>query len=169
MSKRANVEVVHFAESAGDDFDESPPGECLVPARPMGVAVRWSARFSELVAYHEEQKRIPPPSMAGGLGRWVTNQRERRATMDPERKARLDALEWWTWTVHAGWDERFDELCAYHADHGEMPPPSTPGLGNWVRDQRARRAKMDPERKARLEALEWWAWSLRPRVGWPAR
>ena len=161
------------------DFD--PPRECLdgaeraaaeSPARPMRVAVRWSARFSELVAYHEEHRRIPPPFIAGGLGRWVTNQRQRLATMDPERKARLDALEWWTWaTVQAGWDARFDELCAYHAEHGEMPPPSTPGLGVWVRHQRACRAKMGPERKARLSALEWWAWALalRPRVGWPAR
>ena len=143
----------------------------------MGLAVsdRWSARFDELVAYHEEHGRFPPLCNTGTtptppLGRWVSTQRMHRATMNQQRKARLEALEWWTWGL-AGWDERFDELCAYYAQHREMPPPSTPGLGIWVRYQRAIRNTICPARKARLDALEWWAWSLalRPRVGWDAR
>ena len=115
-------------DDAGSDEDpcEESALELLYTAvyDSMGVAVsdRWSARFDELVAYHEEHMRIPPLFKAGTptppLGRWVSNQRQRRATMNPERKARLDALEWWTWgRGRAHWDERFDELCAYHAEH----------------------------------------------------
>jgi hypothetical protein len=134
----------------------------------MGVAVddsdRWSARFDELVAYHAEHSSFPPRSTPGGLGAWVNMQRCNRATMSVERKARLEALEWWKWSVRAapvlvGWDARFDELVAYHAEHGRLPTQSAPGgLGSWAGRQRAGRATMDAERKARLEALGWWMW-----------
>jgi hypothetical protein len=81
-----------------------------------------------------------------------------RETMAPERKARLEALEWWVWDpLDAAWDARFDETIAYHAEHGRLPPRSTPG-GAWVHKQRTMRETMAPERKARLEALEWWVW-----------
>jgi hypothetical protein len=135
----------------------------------------WSTRYSELVAFYEANGTVPPCSAPGGLGRWVDTQRCRRATMPTERKARLESLEWWAWSVRAapvGWDVRFGELVAYHAEHGRIPPVSTPGLGPWVVTQRQARATMTPERKERLEALEWWAWSVRAAsviVGWDAR
>ena len=125
----------------------------------------WSTKFDELVAFYEANGRLPPQSTPGGLGKWVDKQRTRRATMSAERKARLEALHWWVWSVYAapvlvGWDARFDELVAYHAEHGTLPPASTPGgLGSWVAVQRTGRATMPPERKARLEALGWWVWN----------
>jgi hypothetical protein len=56
----------------------------------------WSRSFGELVAFYEANGRLPPQSTPG-LGKWVDTQRQRRATMDAERKARLDDLEWWVW------------------------------------------------------------------------
>jgi hypothetical protein len=81
--------------------------------------------------------------------------------MDAERKAKLDALGWWVWDPHdAAWDARYDELVAYYAEHGTLPPKSTPGgLGKWVTTQRKKRATMDADRKAKLDALPWWVWS----------
>ena len=119
----------------------------------------WDARFDELVAFHAEHGRLPPHSTPGGLGTWVAAQRMRRATMSAERKARLDALQWWVWDQYdAAWDARYDELVAYHAEHGRLPTGMTPGLGRWINDQRTSRETMDAERKARLDALPWWAW-----------
>jgi hypothetical protein len=120
--------------------------------------VDWDARFDQLVAFFEANGRLPPRSTPG-LGKWVNAQRQRRATMAPERKARLDALAWWTWNPYDdAWSTKFDELVAYHAEHGRLPPQSTPGLGTWVVTQRTKRATMTPERKARLDALPWWVW-----------
>jgi hypothetical protein len=123
----------------------------------------WSTKFDELLAYHAEHGRLPPQTTPGGLGTWVSAQRACRASMDAERKARLDALEWWAWSVRAtpvriGWDARLDELVAYHEEHGRLPPFAAPGIGTWVDSQRQGRATMGAERKARLEALEWWVW-----------
>jgi hypothetical protein len=124
----------------------------------------WSTKFDELVAFYQANGRLPPSATLGGLGAWVVTQRMRRATMSAARKAKLDSLGWWVWSVYAapvlvGWDARFDELVAYHAEHGMGPARSAPGgLGTWVHTQRRSRAKMTPERKTRLEAMEWWVW-----------
>ena len=122
----------------------------------------WSTQFEQLVAYHAECGMLPLQSTPV-LGSWVNQQRTRRATMSSDRKARLDALPWWVWSVReahvrTGWDARYDELVAYHAEHGRIPPQSTPGLGAWVSDQRTSRSTVHAERKARLDALPWWVW-----------
>jgi hypothetical protein len=154
-------------ESGGSEEDEQNAADLLYTAvyDATGTALTdaWSTWYDELVAFYEANGRIPPSSTPGGLGTWVQRQRQRRATVTPERKARLEALPWWVWSVretHAivGWDARFDELVAYHAEHGRLPTTTTPGLGEWVNTQRARRATMPPERKVRLDSLEWWVW-----------
>jgi hypothetical protein len=134
---------------------------------PLDTA--WSTKFDEFVAYHAEHGRLPPQSTP--LGKWVHKQRTKRATMDAERKAKLDALGWWEWDPHdAAWDAMFDELVAYYAEHGRLPPRSTPPmrLGYWVHTQRQRRATMDAERKAKLDALGWWVWDPYD-AAWDAR
>jgi hypothetical protein len=79
--------------------------------------------------------------------------------MPDKRKARLAALVWWAWNPRdEAWSKSLCELVAYRAEHGRFPPRATP-LGNWVRTQRAAKATMDAERKARLVALVWWAWN----------
>jgi len=83
--------------------------------------------------------------------------------MATERKARLEALEWWEWDARDdAWPVRFDELVSYHAEHGRLPLQSAPGrLGRWVTTQRTKRETMSPDRKARLDALPWWVWRVR--------
>ena len=49
--------------------------------------------------------RLPPYATQGGLGKWVGTQRTNRATMTPERKARLDALDWWVWGARDARDD----------------------------------------------------------------
>ena len=168
-------------ESGGSEQDEQNAADLLYTAvyDATGTALTdaWSTRYDELVAFYEANGTLPSTRMPGGLGTWVANQRQRRATVTPERKQRLEALPWWAWSVRethvlVGWDARFDELVAYHAEHGRIPTTTTPGLGAWVRNQRTKRARMAPERKQRLDALPWWAWSVHAThaiVGWDAR
>ena len=79
--------------------------------------------------------------------------------MDTERKARLESLAWWVWLVRetpvlVGWDARYDELVAYHAEHGRVAPQLTPGgLGTWAQNQRSRSETMATERKKRGSRL----------------
>lgn len=123
----------------------------------------WNTHFNELVAFYAEHGRFPPAT--GGIGSWVATQRASSATMDAERKAQLESLNWWAWSVRAGWDAHFDELVAYHEEHSRLPLASTRGLGKWVTKQRWKRETMTSDRKARLQALPWWVWDARVRVG----
>ena len=52
------------------------------------------------------------------------------------------------------WEERFDELEAYHAEHGHIRV-SDLKLAKWVREQREqhRLGKLRPERREKLESL----------------
>jgi hypothetical protein len=129
--------------------------------RATPVVVDWYTQFDELVAFYDANGRMPPQSTPR-LGQWVSGQRQTRGTMAPERKARLEALEWWIWNTRGdAWSTQFDELVAYYAANGRIPPFATPRLGPWVDTQRQRRATMAPERKARLDALGWWVWRVR--------
>ena len=151
-----------MSEERKAKLDALPWWVWLVSATPVVVA--WEARFDELVAYHAEHGRVPP-QLTPGLGTWVQNQRSRSESMSTERKARLEALEWWEWDARGdAWSVRFEELVAYHAEHGRLPPQSSPGgIGSWVSGQRAKRETMGPDRKARLDALGWWVWRVRGR------
>ena len=157
-------------ESDGSEEDEQSAAELLYTAvyDATGAALTdaWTTRFDELVAFYGANRTLPPQSTPGGVGKWVAMQRHRRATMPGERKARLDALGWWVWSVRAplmlvGWDARFEELVAFYEANGRLPTRATPGLGVWVGNQRCARATMAPERKARLDALGWWVWDTR--------
>jgi DNA repair protein RadD len=118
----------------------------------------WSTRYDELVAFYEENGCMPPTSTAG-LGPWVSTQRKTLATMPHERKERLTALRFWTWDpLDEAWSARFAELVAFCEANGRMPSVKTAGLGPWVNRQRLARATMPQERKAKLEALRFWAW-----------
>ena len=76
--------------------------------------------------------------------------------MPAERKAKLDALPWWSWSRYTDeWETKLSVVVAYYEEHGRVPPPSAPG-GSWVRKQRARRGLLADERKARLEEMPWW-------------
>jgi hypothetical protein len=125
----------------------------------------WSTRFDELVAFYEANGRCPPRSTPGGLRTWVGEQRTCHETMCAARKARLESLAWWVWdtraALEAAWSTKFDELVAFYEANGRLPPQSTPGgLGAWVQKQRSKREAMTPERKARLDDLGWWAWTV---------
>jgi DNA repair protein RadD len=126
----------------------------------MGRALfgAWDTRLAELVAYHAEHARVPCGK--DRIGRWAATQRSSRETMEPGRKAKLEALPWWRWSQSAigAWEGRLAELVAYHAEHACLPVGGD-ATGKWVVSQRARRSTMAPERKAKLEALPWWRWS----------
>jgi hypothetical protein len=125
------------------------------------------------------------------LGNWVSDQRKRKKKLDrgepssgmtAERAARLEALGF-VWAPgpkvggaavpnEAAWEAQLARLAAYKAEHGDCSVPQRwaedPTLGQWVRNQRAHKRKLDhgepsegmtAARVARLEALGF-AWEL---------
>jgi len=133
---------------------------------------KWDNGFSHLVDYVRLYGDALVPTtfkMTDGyrLGQWVTVQRH-NGDLIPERRAQLEALSGWSWNPFADkWEEGFRHLEEYVQSFGNVLVPksyvSPDGyrLGGWVNEQRATRKRLLSERKARLEALPGWVWSVK--------
>src|SRR5262249_14662875 len=92
------------------------------------------------------------------LGGWVLKQRQRRADLSADCKARLDALGFDWDPRDLDWDIGFEHLRAYAEEFKNCRVPiqyqSADGylLGRWVSVQRLSQ-KLSDDRKARLDAL----------------
>jgi len=90
-----------------------------------------------------------------------------KATLDPDRQRRLEALPGWTSDPHADqWDEYFRRLLAYVEQNGDARVPQSytvGGLGSWVDRQRSFYAKgtLDADRERRLDDVHGWTWKAR--------
>ena len=130
----------------------------------------WFAQLQQFVA-QQGHARVPVAHTTpegDSLGRWVVKQRAGQKAMSQARQTRLEALHGWVWDArHAEWEEGFAQLQQFVVAHGHARVPrsyETPDgekLGWWVGTQRTRKDELAPERKARLDALQGWAWDLR--------
>ncbi len=139
---------------------------------PWSVSkLKWETRFAELAARKKNfgHCHIPagwPENPA--LARWMNILRHGRknGTLSTEWIARLDQLgfDWepprTTGAYDAKWEARFAELAAYHQRFGHCRVltdwPENPALARWVKLQciSRRTGRLNPERLARLEALD---------------
>ncbi|OYY62895.1 MAG: hypothetical protein B7Y51_07330, partial [Burkholderiales bacterium 28-67-8] len=148
-------------------------GEALRTHLVERVTDSWEFSFGALQAYAQEHGDCFLPvshKLPDGyqLGMWLVNQRARQATIPTERKARLEALQGWSWSPHdAAWETGFQHLSEYAAASGNCNVAQTHvqldgyRLGQWVANQRAKQLKMTIARQSRLEALPGWHWSPR--------
>ena len=139
----------------------------------------WEEGFAYLQRFVEREghARVPHGRRDNGfgLGNWVADQhhRYRRGTLDPKRRARLEALPGWTWdTQEATWDEGFAHLQRFVRREGHARVPSDwredgYRLGQWVGVQRRgfKLGRLDSVRRERLETLPGWVWD-RSEVEW---
>ena len=125
---------------------------------PMGAL--WEDNFNRLAAYKAQHGTCEVPDAEDGprLRKWWERQRKAKksGTLSMERIARLEALGFAWEPFEAAWEDMVNRLAAYKAHHGDCNVPRAYGpdtqLGRWC--SRARnRARMSPDRKARLDAL----------------
>ncbi len=136
----------------------------------------WEEGFGHLLAYVEQTGGacVPTAFITTGdfrLGQWVSVQRKNARSRSGAHARRLEALPGWAWNaVDAAWEEGFVLLKSYVALLGDprVPRPFKADggfpLGVWVTTQRAMRARLSPERVARLEALGNWTWNTHDAV-----
>ena len=136
---------------------------------------QWEAGFIHLLKWVEStgsSARLPREYLDAtdgyGLGTWVVVQRQlfKRGKLDAARRKRLESLPDWSWDPKTdAWDEKFDVLVQYVAQHGDarVPPDCDfqgVRLDLWCRSQRAAcaRGSLSESRRRRLEELPGWVW-----------
>ncbi len=126
--------------------------------------LQWEEGFAHLRAYRESNSdcQVPQSFKTGDgyrLGQWVSVQREKKATLSPERRRRLDELRF-VWDVRVQhWEQGCAHLRAYRESNSNCLVPfgfkTEDGyrLGNWVHTQRAYQDGLSAERRRRLDEL----------------
>ncbi len=130
----------------------------------------WNDAYSALEKFvaREGHACVPIDKIEQGisLGRWVSQQRAQRDSMDVERFRRLEHVPGWSWDRHTDkWTESFTSLQIFVEREGHSRVPhsyvqSGFKLGQWVANQRRVGNVMDDKRRASLEALPGWSWNL---------
>jgi len=150
-----------------------------------GEGGSWERRFNELLEFKRTHGHCEVPQSYAentSLGTWVNKQRmEQKNRTDGKNSslndARLGRLErigfrWAKRKGQASWDEKFTELLAYKAGHGNCHVPTkyrgNTALGRWVSTQRAEYKKfqegeskcsMNADKIRRLESIGF-AWFM---------
>jgi hypothetical protein len=132
---------IEIADQIGSSWDEW-----------FGMLLRFKAR--------EGHCRVPINHIEGtlSLGRWVSTQRKLKDTFPPERRKRLDAIEFVWDPQGSAWDDGFAALTTFKAREGHCIAQfshieGTFTLGRWVNKQRTLRDAMSAERRKRLDDI----------------
>ena len=87
------------------------------------------------------------------LGLWVSNQRHRKALLEPEQIKKLDAIGFSWDPLTEQWEEGFATLRDFKKREGHCRVSERTKLGQWVKRQRHRKSQLAPEQILRLNAL----------------
>ena len=158
--------VFDLPTSVNEDFAQSLRAHLV--AQTTESWMFWCGLLEAFVKEHQHC-RVPLSYRSPDgyyLGAWVNNQRRSLNKLTTERKAQLDALGFEWDPLAADWNEGFEHLEAYVKEHGNCLVPYKYGshdnyrLGQWVQIQRSNQDKLSPERKGRLNELEF-IWDAR--------
>jgi hypothetical protein len=123
---------------------------------------KWEEGFSHLEFFFKEHGHCRVPNehrtLDGfRLGLWNAVQRRNQSTMSPEKRGRLDKLDFVWDALDEQWEDGFRHLESFAKEHGHCRVPKTyksPDgfpLGIWTSNNRKKR--QPHERKVRLDGL----------------
>ena len=124
----------------------------------------WTQRLEELAAFKAAYGHCDVPAVYSenpSLGRWLDKQRQekKRGALLEERVKQLVALGVAWDPLDNFWENRFQDLARFKAQHGHcnvpVEFPENPALGTWLNNQRGlqRSGKLSADRVNRLERL----------------
>jgi Helicase associated domain len=177
--RRANTTSMDSLEATTASVDSFSTGSSS--AHTMGrfrsyQAEQWCDRYDDLVAFRGSHGHcLVPHNMPENpaLAQWVKRQRYqhklltlgKHSTLTHDRVMELESLGF-VWDSHAAtWEERFDELRLFKANHGHTNVPanfkSNPSLAIWIKCQRRQQqliqngepSTMTHERKQKLDGI----------------
>jgi hypothetical protein len=143
------------------------PAACwLLDASPFGPGTDTLASSSGLILtllserIARKGKTIVTPLFCAGIGIFTKFD-------SPERQALLEAIPGWFWGTKSDyvWNQKLALLKKFAEQEGHARPSyghieGGVKLGSWVFEQRAERQNLSAERKAALEALPGWSWTV---------
>ena len=138
-----------------------------------GLGRTWDELFNALLQYRDTHGNCSVPQFYTedpALGQWVGKQRSRLVNRPNDPKhLRLDAIgfDWGSQADRndASWNEKFQRLVFYRAQHGDCKVPKTykddRELGSWVSMQRVlfKKNRLSQERQDKLDSLQF-TWVL---------
>ncbi len=104
----------------------------------------WDDKCNELLAYYAEHGNVDlPQKHPSGLGAWLSQQKlyANNGKLQANRFEKLNSIPnlFENKKPKTDWDERFNELVVYKAEHGNLDVPRSwpTGLGTWVGNQKS--------------------------------
>lgn len=135
-----------------------------------GLNQAWLAMFQRLLAYKEVHGDVNVPHQWKNdlsLAAWVSAQRQswKAETLSQARFQALDEIGFtWKSRERGTWDDRFDELSKFKAEHGHLrvpsPCPELPKIRQFINTARFQKAhgQLSADRQAKLESIGF-SWS----------
>ncbi len=158
---RVRVEVLGPSVTL-ETIRNSITAECL-----ESLGVSWDERFGELLAYKEANGNCSVPFQWEDnpkLSNWCSTQRYTFVNnlLSQNRIERLERIGFDWSPFDSKWEEKFNELLSYKAEHGDVNVPryDSSGLGAWVSNQRYNKkwSTLSKDRIRRLDDIGF-AWN----------
>mmetsp|Transcript_38783 Transcript_38783/g.87405 ORF Transcript_38783/g.87405 Transcript_38783/m.87405 type:complete len:417 (-) Transcript_38783:22-1272(-) len=127
---------------------------------PKADVPSWDERLAELTEYLRchGTTNVSTSNRGGKLGSWVRIQRRlyKSGKLSQDKAEKLNAIgfDFAPKNVQKTFDERFEEILAYKAEHGDSNVPmSHTTLGKFVANLRARKPKLSRDKVVRLDSI----------------
>jgi superfamily II DNA or RNA helicase len=139
----------------------------------------WEAWFDELLVFGKvnghylvpKDTRTSKSTQFKSLGSWVNTQRQRykKGKLEPERIARLESLNGWSWSpFDDAWEATYEQVLKIASKLGTISKfkgtdRASSFLRSWINSQRTKYGShlLDEREIQKLEAIPGWTWDKR--------